>query len=304
MTGRDDVAERDQLTDLAIECDAQHAVVVSIGDQEPATVGFQRVLDSCRHEEVGRWRIGQGEGADVGDDREAVGTVDPVDADDVAATDVRTDQRDEDVRRRADERDVHGSTDTDDEGRQTGGERCHRSGLGIHARHPAYSAFGHEQCSTGADGPARPARQARDENVAVGAGGWPLAANGVVAAIRAAAPRKVSVLIGLMSRLLCVHLVWGRTLDAVADYARWESKANAGYRRPSISRRAAGGTCSWTKSPDLSPAVQARLLPVAQDVVVRRGITCATVVFFSNLDAAARAASCCSAAGSSGSWRD
>jgi hypothetical protein len=32
--------------------------------------------------------MGEGEGADVGDHGEAVGTVDPVDADDVAAADV------------------------------------------------------------------------------------------------------------------------------------------------------------------------------------------------------------------------
>ena len=46
--GRDDVAERDQLADLAVEGDPQHAVEVPIGDQEPATVGLQRVLDSGR----------------------------------------------------------------------------------------------------------------------------------------------------------------------------------------------------------------------------------------------------------------
>ena len=46
--GRDDVVERDQHADLAVERDPQHAVVVPVGDQEPATVGLQRVLDSGR----------------------------------------------------------------------------------------------------------------------------------------------------------------------------------------------------------------------------------------------------------------
>ena len=40
--GRDDVVERDQHADLAVECDPQHAVEVRIGDQEAATVGLQR----------------------------------------------------------------------------------------------------------------------------------------------------------------------------------------------------------------------------------------------------------------------
>jgi len=44
--GRDDVAERDKHGDLAVECDPEHAVEVPIGDQEPATIGLQRVLES------------------------------------------------------------------------------------------------------------------------------------------------------------------------------------------------------------------------------------------------------------------
>ena len=43
--GRDDVAERDLLGDVAVEFDVQHAVVVPVGDQEPAAVRLQRVLD-------------------------------------------------------------------------------------------------------------------------------------------------------------------------------------------------------------------------------------------------------------------
>ena len=39
--GRDDVAERNQHADFAIECDPQHAVEVPIGHQEPAAEGLQ-----------------------------------------------------------------------------------------------------------------------------------------------------------------------------------------------------------------------------------------------------------------------
>ncbi len=93
--GRDDVAERDQLGDLAVEGDPQHAVVVPVGDQEPAAVGLQRVLDSGRDEERRARRIGQGERADVRDDGEAVRAVHPVDADHVAAADVGADEGDQ-----------------------------------------------------------------------------------------------------------------------------------------------------------------------------------------------------------------
>ena len=88
--GRDDVVERDQHADLAVECDPQHAVEVPIGDQEAATVGLQRVLDSGRDEERKRngRRIGQVERANVRDDGETVWAVHSVDAVNVAAADV------------------------------------------------------------------------------------------------------------------------------------------------------------------------------------------------------------------------
>jgi hypothetical protein len=50
--GRDDVAELDELADLAVAGDLVDPVVVPIGDQEPAAVGLQRVLDSGRDVEL------------------------------------------------------------------------------------------------------------------------------------------------------------------------------------------------------------------------------------------------------------
>jgi hypothetical protein len=58
--GRDDVVERDQHAELAVECDPQHAVEVRIGDQEAATVGLQRVL------ETGRDEVRKGNGRRIG----------------------------------------------------------------------------------------------------------------------------------------------------------------------------------------------------------------------------------------------
>ena len=102
--GRDDVAELDQLADLAVAGGLVDPVVVPIGDQEPAAVGLQRVLDSGRDVDRKSRRIAQGERADVRDHGEAVGAVDSVDADDVVAADVGTDNGDQCVRRPADER--------------------------------------------------------------------------------------------------------------------------------------------------------------------------------------------------------
>ena len=51
--GRDDVAERDQLGNLAIAGDPQHPVVVPVGDEEPAAEGFDRVLEAGGDEERG-----------------------------------------------------------------------------------------------------------------------------------------------------------------------------------------------------------------------------------------------------------
>ena len=157
--GRDDVVERDQHGDLAVECDPQHAVEVPIGDQEAATVGLQRVLESGRDDERSGRRIGQVERANVSDDGETVWAVYSVDAVNVAAADVRADEGDQCVRDVVDERDVDRPTDdrptdADDRWRQTAGERRDFPGLRIDARDPAGSAFGDVQRTIGADGAA------------------------------------------------------------------------------------------------------------------------------------------------------
>ena len=170
--GRDDVVERDQLGDLAVERDPQHPVVVPIGDQEPAAEGFQRVLDSGRDVERRVRRIAQGERADVRDDGEAVRAVHPVDADDVAAADVGADEGDQYVRGVADERDVDRPAEADDRPRQTAGERRDVPRLRIDARDPAGRAFGDVQRATGADGAARASLQAREQLGGVGGRGW------------------------------------------------------------------------------------------------------------------------------------
>src|SRR6266540_7425507 len=99
--------------------------------------------------------MAHGELANVRDDGEAVWAVHSVDADHVAAADVRTDESDQYVRGLADERDVDRPTDADDRLRQTAGERRDLPGLRIDARDPAGCAFGDVQRTTGANGTAR-----------------------------------------------------------------------------------------------------------------------------------------------------
>src|SRR4029453_12125326 len=89
--GRDNVAERNHLGNLAVEGDPQHPVVVPVGNEKPAAEGFDRVLPARGDEEVGDWRIGHGERADVRDNGGAPWTVHTVDADDGVTPDVRAD---------------------------------------------------------------------------------------------------------------------------------------------------------------------------------------------------------------------
>ena len=162
-SGRDDVVERNQLGDLAVECDRQHAVVVPIGDQEPVTEDFHRILDASRDEERCVRGILQSEGADVRDDGETVRPVHSVDADNVAAAHVRGDKGNQRVRSLTDERDVHRPADADDTGRQTAGKRRDLPGYWIDAQDPASRGFGDVQRTTRADGAARATRKARDQ---------------------------------------------------------------------------------------------------------------------------------------------
>ena len=156
--------------------------MVPVGDQEPAPVGLQRVLDSGWDVNRKSRRMAQGERADVGDDGEAVGAVDSVDADDVAAADVGADNGDQRVRGPADERDVGRAAEADDRLRQTAGEGRDLAGPRIDARDSAGGAFGDVQRATGADGAARATLKAGQQlgGVGGGAGGAAFAADGVI----------------------------------------------------------------------------------------------------------------------------
>jgi hypothetical protein len=163
---------------------------VPIGDEEPATVGLQRVLESGRDVEVSVRRIGQVELANVSNDGETLWAVHSVDADNIAAADVRTDEGDQYVRGLADERDVDRPTDADDRRRQTGGERRFLPGQRIDARDPAGCAFGNVQRTIEAMAlPFAPCTKPVTSRVTVGPshGGAAVAADGVIIATRAAA---------------------------------------------------------------------------------------------------------------------
>ena len=96
QASRHDVAESDHLGDLSLQCHLQHAIEVSIGDQKSTVKRFERVLGTARDEELkrNRGRIICGELADVGYNSETFRTVHAVNADDVAAANVRADQSD------------------------------------------------------------------------------------------------------------------------------------------------------------------------------------------------------------------
>ena len=174
--GRDDVAERDQLGNLAIAGDPQHPVVVPVGDEEPAAEGFDRVLEAGGDEEVRRRRIGHGERAEVRDDGKAVRAVHSVDADDIVALEVRADAGDQRVRGPADEGDIdHPAADEEqvrDAGRQPAGEERDGAGLRVDAPDAAGERRGDEQRPAGADGTPLELLQARYQQGRVGLPNW------------------------------------------------------------------------------------------------------------------------------------
>ena len=131
---RHDVPELEHLRYPAVEGDPEHAIVVPIGDQDPALIRLKRILEPRRHVEGRRGRIVQRELADVGNHREAVRTVDPVDPHDVAAAQIRPDQRDQNVRRAADEGDIDCAAEAYERRRQALGHRGDRPRLCIDAR--------------------------------------------------------------------------------------------------------------------------------------------------------------------------
>ena len=116
--------------------------------------------------------MAQGERADVGDDGEAVGTVDSVDADNVTATDVGADNGDQRVGGAADERDVGRAAEADDRPRQTAGEGRDLAGPRIDARDSSGGGFGDVERATGAHGAARATLKAGQQLGGGGRRGW------------------------------------------------------------------------------------------------------------------------------------
>ena len=116
--GRDEVAEGPILGDVAIEPDPKDAVVVSVGDEEPAAMALQGVLHAGRDEEVRGRRMLDRPLTDVGDHPEVAVAAQAVDADGrvadgSAADDVAADHRDEHVGGAADELHVHRAADAE-----------------------------------------------------------------------------------------------------------------------------------------------------------------------------------------------
>jgi hypothetical protein len=154
--GRDDVAERDQLGNLAIAGDPQHPVVVPVGDEEPAAEGFDRLLEAGGDEEVRRRRMVFGPRAEVRDDGKAVRAVHSVNAYDVIALEVRGDAGDQRIRGPAEEGDIdYPATDEEevrDAGRQPAGEERNGAGLRVDTPDAAGERRGDEQRPARADG--------------------------------------------------------------------------------------------------------------------------------------------------------
>ena len=112
--------------------------MMAIRNQEPTAIRLQRVLQSGRDiERRARWVV-QGELADVRNHGELARTIHAIDiSDDIVAANIGAHQGHEGVHYAPDERNVDGSTNPDDCGRQTTGEcrdgaclgdRCAKSG--------------------------------------------------------------------------------------------------------------------------------------------------------------------------------
>ncbi len=111
----------------------QHAVVVSISDQEPAIEDFQSKLDSRRDKDLAFRRIIYGERAKVCDNGETIWTVNPVNTNNRIAfrVEVTANHGDQHISGLADEGDIDCPTDRRDRLRQTAGERRDRPALRI-----------------------------------------------------------------------------------------------------------------------------------------------------------------------------
>ena len=131
----------------------------TVGDEEAARHGQERVLEAGRHLELGVRRVLHGPLADVGDDGGVVTAVDAVDAVDAGAADIGRDEGDEGIRRLADKGDVHDAAERDHLLGQPVGERRRRARAWVDPRDAPGHGFGHVQRAVGPDGPADRALQ-------------------------------------------------------------------------------------------------------------------------------------------------
>ena len=143
-----------------VEPDTQHPIVMPVGHEEALAVRLEGVLHSGRDEVVGRRRMLDRPGTDVGERREQTVGIEAVNphggvTDVVAVDDIAPDHRHEDVRRAVDEGDIHRPTDTQHLGWQTFGERGDLAGPPVDTQHTARIRVGHVQRTVGPDRAAR-----------------------------------------------------------------------------------------------------------------------------------------------------
>src|SRR5512133_2098571 len=130
--------------------------MVPIGDQEPAAVGLNRVLEAGWDEEVCCRRMGYGPRTDVGHDCETVRAIHPIDADDIMAAEIRGDAGDQRVRGLVDKSDINHTTADEIQAReacwQPAGKKRDGSSLRVDAPDAACERRGDEQRPAGTDG--------------------------------------------------------------------------------------------------------------------------------------------------------
>jgi hypothetical protein len=105
--------------------------------------------------------------ADVRNDSEVVGRVDPVDAVNITAADVGADEGNQHVGGVVDECDVYRSTEASDPPWQTAGNSRGASGSGVDARDPSCHTLSNIEGTIGSDGAACAALQARGQQMYV-----------------------------------------------------------------------------------------------------------------------------------------
>ncbi len=112
-SGRHDITECLELTDVAVLGYPQHSVVMTVGNQKATAVLLDGPLDTRRKIERCVWRIGRRIRAKVGYDRITIGSINTVYAINSPGAE-QANQSDQHVTRTADERDINSAADADD----------------------------------------------------------------------------------------------------------------------------------------------------------------------------------------------